>query len=626
MSGLDEVRAERIKKLNILKEQGIDSYVSEVSRTHTIADALGEYDALAASGEIITVVGRVMVVRGQGAIMFVVLKDATGTIQAVFKEDSIEAKLFNLFKDTVDGGDFIAVTGTLFTTQRGERSVLVESWRMVTKSLLPLPDKYHGLQDEDERLRKRYLDLLTRDELRELFTRKAKFWDVTRTFMKEQGFLEVETPTLELTTGGAEARPFATHHNDYDLDVFLRISVGEMWQKRLLAGGFEKTFEIGRVYRNEGSSLNHLQEFTNLEFYQAFADYEDGMKLVENLYRTIAQEVYGTTKFTRGDYTFDLHDEWVHLDYAEEVKRQTGIDIEAATEEEIVAKLRELGISYEGNNKERLIDTLWKYCRKHIAGPAFLINHPKLVSPLAKAVPGKPNATQRFQPIIAGTEVGNGYSELNDPLEQRARFELQQALIERGDAEAMMPDYEFVEMLEHGMPPACGFGFGERLFTILEGRPIRDVQLFPLVKPKSEIKNTKDKEVAVIVVDRNLLSHDWQVMNTVAHTAASFAARLGRKLFFTDEAKTRDGYSVLMNIQYPIIIKQSPNLGGLLENIPPTCQAFPFTREMLDTSNDKIVLEKTRDIDFSDLAILGVLLFGPKSVVDEFTKDIPLYS
>lgn len=484
MSGLDEIRAERIKKLNILKQKGIESYVSKVTRTHTISEVLANFEVLSERREIVSIVGRVMIVRGQGAIMFVVLKDATGTVQAVFKEDSIEAELFTLFKDTVDGGDFITVTGTLFTTQRGERSVLVESWSMVTKSLLPLPDKYHGLQDDDERLRKRYLDLLVRDEQRELFVRKAKFWDVARTFMKEQGFLEVETPTLELTTGGAEARPFATYHSDYDLDVFLRISVGELWQKRLLAGGFEKTFEIGRVYRNEGSSPNHLQEFTNLEFYQAFADYEDGMKLVENLYRTIAQDVYGTTKFTRGEYTFDLHDEWVRLDYSEEVKRQTDIDIKTATEDEITTKLRALGVSYEGSNNERLIDTLWKYCRKHIAGPAFLINHPMIVSPLAKTVPGKPNATQRFQPIIAGTEVGNGYSELNDPLEQRSRFEVQQGLIDRGDAEAMMPDYEFVEMLEHGMPPACGFGFGERLFTILENRPIRDVQLFPLVKPK----------------------------------------------------------------------------------------------------------------------------------------------
>ncbi len=484
MSGLDDVRAERLKKLQILRDKEINPYPSEVERTHQIAEALSQFAVLEAEKTIISIVGRVMVVRGQGAIMFVVLQDGTGKLQAVFKEDAIAAEEFQLFKDVVDGGDFIEVTGQLFVTQRGENSLLVEAWKMVSKSLLPLPDKYHGLQNEEERFRKRYLDLLGRDELREMFKRKEKFWDVVRTFMKEQGFMEVETPTLEVTTGGAEARPFSTHHNDFDIDVFLRISVGELWQKRLLAAGFEKIFEIGRVYRNEGTSPNHLQEFTNMEFYQAFANYEDGMRLVENLYRTIAQDVYGTTTFTRGEHTFNLHDEWTRIDYQSEVLKQTGIDLSATTEDEIKAKLTELGVRYEGENFERLTDTLWKYCRKNIAGPAFLINHPKLVSPLAKEVAGKAEATQRFQPLIAGTEVGNGYSELNDPLEQRARFDLQQSLIERGDAEAMMPDDEFVEMLEHGMPPACGFGFGERLFSILEDKPIRETQLFPLMKAR----------------------------------------------------------------------------------------------------------------------------------------------
>lgn len=221
-----------------------------------------------------------------------------------------------------------------------------------------------------------------------------------------------------------------------------------------------------------------------MEFYQAFADYEDGMKLVKELYRAIANEVYGTTKFTRGEYTFDFADDWVKIDYVEEVKKQTGVDIMSASETELKEKLNELKVKYDGDNKERLIDSLWKYCRKNIAGPAFLINHPKIVSPLAKAVVGNEAVTQRFQPIIAGTEVGNGFSELNDPIDQKQRFDEQQALIDRGDDEAMMPDYEFVEMLEHGMPPACGFGFGERLFAILENRPIRETQLFPLMKPK----------------------------------------------------------------------------------------------------------------------------------------------
>jgi lysyl-tRNA synthetase class 2 len=346
-----------------------------------------------------------------------------------------------------------------------------------------LPEKWHGLTDVDERFRKRYLDFLMNDEARDLIIKKAKFWDATREFMKNNGFLEVETPTLEVTTGGAEATPFKTHHNDYDLDVYLRISVGELWQKRLMSGGFSKTFEIGRVYRNEGTSPDHAQEFTNMEFYWSFADFNDGMKLVREMYIEIAQSVFGTTKFTSRGHTFDLSDEWKQIDYTEEIKNQTNIDLNTASDNEMMSKLDELKVKYDGKNRERLTDTLWKYCRKNISGPAFLVNHPALVAPLAKRISGTENV-QRFQPIIAGVEVGNGYSELNDPIDQKERFESQQKLIDGGDKEAMMPDHEFVEMLEYGMPPTCGFGFGERLFAILTDKPLRDLQTFPLMRPK----------------------------------------------------------------------------------------------------------------------------------------------
>lgn len=484
MSGLQEVRVERLKKLELLEARGIDPYPSKSKRTHTIEKALDSFQAIERGGSIITLAGRILIIRGQGAILFVDIQDGTGKIQAVLKGDTLKEESFSLFKLTIDNGDFIEVSGTVFVTNRGERSLLVEAWRILVKTLLPLPDKFHGLKDEEERYRKRYLDLLTRTELKELFRRKERFWETIRSFFKEHDFMEVETPTLELTTGGAEARPFRTHHNDFDIDVFLRISVGELWQKRLMSAGFDKTFEIGRTYRNEGTSPNHLQEFTNLEFYMAYADYEDGMRLVEELYRTIAMNVYGTTAFVRGEYKFDLGQPWARIDYSDEIKRQTGIDIDKARAEEIQKYLKECKVRYEGNNMERLTDTLWKYCRKNITGPTFLINHPKLVSPLAKSVPGKTNFTQRFQPIIAGTEVGNGYSELNNPIDQHARFAEQKELLALGDEEAMMEDKEFIEMLEHGMPPACGFGFGERLFAILENKPLRETQLFPLMRPK----------------------------------------------------------------------------------------------------------------------------------------------
>lgn len=483
MASFEELRDTRIAKLKKLQEAGLDPYPAKVHYDHTLAQVKESFK----DGKTVSLVGRIMAIRGQGAILFAVIYDGTERFQIVFKKDVLDEKLFSLFTDAVDIGDFISATGDLFTTQRGEQSVLVKDWVMATKAIAPLPDKWHGLQDTDERYRKRYLDLLMNTELRDLLIKKSKFWDVTRTFMKENGFLEVETPTLEVTTGGAEATPFKTHHNDYDLDVYLRISVGELWQKRLMAAGFPKTFEIGRVYRNEGSSPDHLQEFTNLEFYWAYANYKDGMELVEEMYQKIAKEVFGTTKFTTRGHTFDLADEWIHIDYIEEIKKQTGVDVTLASEKEMKEKLNELHVKYEGDNKERLTDTLWKYCRKNISGPAFLINHPELVAPLAKSIPGK-GVVQMFQPILAGSELGKGYSELNDPIDQENRFKEQQKLIEQGDTEAMMADHEFVEMLEHGMPPTCGYGFGDRLFAFLADKPLRELQTFPLMRPKEDNK------------------------------------------------------------------------------------------------------------------------------------------
>ncbi len=483
MASLEEIRQARLDKLGILKSNGIDPYPAKVPRDFPIDFLKKNFDAEVKTDSRVSIAGRVMAIRGQGAILFAVIFDGTDRIQAIIKKDALSEEVFNLFVDTVDIGDFISITGKPALSKTGEQSIMMDSWLMASKSLLPLPEKWHGITDADERYRKRYLDFLMNDELRDLVVKKAKFWDATREFMKNNGFLEVETPTLETTTGGAEATPFKTHHNDYDLAVYLRISIGELWQKRLMAGGFPKTFEIGRAYRNEGTSQEHSQEFTNMEFYWSFADYNDGMKLVREMYIEIAKEVFGKTEFTSRGFTFDLADEWTEIDYSEEIKRQTSIDINSATEKDMAQKLSVLGVKYEGENKERLIDTLWKYCRKNIKGPAFLVNHPTLVAPLAKSVPGM-KTVQMFQPIIAGSEVGRGYSELNDPIDQKNRFEEQQKLIDKGDTEAMMADMEFVEMLEHGMPPTCGFGFGERLFAILVDKPLRELQAFPLMRPK----------------------------------------------------------------------------------------------------------------------------------------------
>ncbi len=484
MASTAELRDERLKKKAILEEKGCNPYPAHTARTHPIDIFFDRFSLLEASKENVVLAGRIMSKRGQGGLAFADIFDGTGSMQLFLKSDEMPAEAYELWNETTDVGDFVEATGIAYTTKRGEKALFVSGWNMLAKSLLPLPEKWHGLTDEDERYRKRYLDILTNPELREMFEKKAKFWDVTRSFMKEHGFMEVETPTLEVTTGGAEANPFKTFHKDFALDVFMRISVGELWQKRLMAAGFPKTFEIGRVYRNEGSSPDHLQEFTNMEFYWAYADYELGMKLVTDLYRKVAEETFGTTKFTTRGHTFDLSDEWKKVDYVQEIENQTGINVLDATENEMKSKLDELDVKYTGTNKERLTDTLWKYCRKNIAGPAFLVRVPKLVSPLAKSCTDDPRVTERFQVLLSGSEVGNGFSELNDPVDQRARFELQQSMIDRGDDEAMMPEWEFVDMLEHGMPPTCGFGFGERFFAFLVDKPLRETQLFPLLKPR----------------------------------------------------------------------------------------------------------------------------------------------
>jgi lysyl-tRNA synthetase class 2 len=484
MSSIDEIRDIRIKKLELLKEKGVNPYPAESNRELTLKEAIDKFDSLEKSGEIKWISGRIMSIRGQGAIIFLTLNDGTAQFQGLLKKDSIDDEKINLFNEVADIGDFIEIQGNFFITKRGEKTMEVKDWRMLSKSLRPLPEKWHGLQDVEERFRKRYLDILMDEDVKNILLKKTKFWDTARNFMKEHGFLEVETPSLEVTTGGAEATPFKTFNEDSKLPLFLRISIGELWQKRLMAAGFNKTFEIGRAYRNEGTDANHLQEFTNLEFYWAYANYKDGMELVEKLYKKIALDVFGKTDFETRGHKFNLNDKWEKIDYRDTIKKETGIDVLNTTEEEVKDKLDNLKMIYDGTTMERLVDTLWKYCRRKISGPVFLTGHPKLVSPLSKSMEKDSKLTERFQIIIAGAEVGNGFSELNDPLDQAERFEMQQELLKAGDKEAMMPDMEFIEMLEYGMPPTCGFGFGELLFAFLVDKPIRETQLFPLMKPK----------------------------------------------------------------------------------------------------------------------------------------------
>lgn len=483
----DLIIQERIKKLNSLRKAGINPYPNKYEIKNYSNELHEKYKSLKAEQKTkdkVKLAGRLMTVRDMGKITFCTLQDSQGKIQIVLQEKETPEKIFDFFKKYLDAGDFIGVEGTIFRTKRGELSVLVKQTELLTKSILPLPEKFHGLKDEEERYRKRYLDILMNPEIKEMFIRKAKFWQSMRNFLINKGFLEVETPVLENSAGGASATPFTTHHNALDINVYLRISMGELWQKKLMVAGYEKTFEIGRQFRNEGMDAEHLQDYTQMEFYWGYANYEDGMKLVEELYKHIAKEVYGKTKFKINEHEFDLAKKWERIDYAETIKKYTKLDIFKAKDKDIEDKLKELKIEYEKKaGRSTLIDALWKYCRKKISGPAFLIGTPVDVSPLAKRDIKDPRKVERFQLILAGSEVGNGYSELNDPIDQETRFKEQQEMKDAGDAEAHSHDTEFVEALKYGMPPTCGFGVSERLFAFFEGKPIRETVIFPLMKP-----------------------------------------------------------------------------------------------------------------------------------------------
>ena len=476
---------ERRKKLDAIRAAGMDPYPARVPRSFDISHAIEHFDKLAASAKKVSLVGRIKSLRDQGKIVFVDIVDETGKMQLVVKGENL--KDLEFWRSVLDLGDFISATGLLFTTIRGEKSIEVTALRMAAKSLLPLPDNWAGLEDEDQRLRKRYLDLVATAELHELFRKKAVFWDTFRTALKKEGFLEVELPVMEILPGGAEAEPFKTHHNALDTDFYLRISL-ELPLKKLLVGGFDKVFEIGRIFRNEGIDREHLQDYTQLEFYWAYHDYNDVMALVEKLYKNVIKKTCGTLQTRYNGQMLDWSKAWPRIDYVDIFKKENGIDPLAATERELRDHAKKLGLDTKGHlGKGRLIDLVYKRTvRPKLIQPAFLIDPPVEVVPLAKRLEHDPRRVARMQPVAGGTELGTGYSELNDPLDQLARFEEQMKLREAGDTEAQRLDEDFVEALEYGMPPAGGFGVSERLFAVLMDRPIREIVFFPLMRPKKE--------------------------------------------------------------------------------------------------------------------------------------------
>jgi len=475
----EQVIEERKRKISELKAQGIPTYPSKFDKEKTTQECVKtKVDSK------VKTAGRLITKRDLGKIAFAKLRDGSGDIQIVLQEGETPDKTRTFFKKYIDEGDFVGIEGKVIKTKTGEISILVKEITLLSKSILPLPEKFHGLQDEEDKLRKRYLDIALNPEVKELFMKKAKFWQTIRSFMIEKGFLEVETPAIENSAGGAAATPFKTHHNALNIDVYMRISMGELWQKRLMVAGYDKTFEIGRQFRNEGMDMEHLQDYSQMEFYWAYASYEEGMKLVEELYKEITKNVLGTLKFKTHGYDVDLSKKWEKYDYQTLIKDKTGIDIYSDDDKKIKKKLTELKMEFDPKvGKWRLVDILWKYCRKNLAGPGFLVNQPVELAPLAKRNPKDPRVVEQFQVIIAGTEMGNGYSELNDPLDQEERFIEQMKGKEKGDTESMDHDKDFVEALKYGMPPTCGFGISERFFSYLVDKSARECVIFPLMKP-----------------------------------------------------------------------------------------------------------------------------------------------
>lgn len=484
---LEEIIKERRKKLALLKEKGIDPYPAHVPHTMTVAEAQKDFEKLAKAGKEVSLAGRLRSMRDQGKIAFADVEDGSGKMQVVLKDDTLTEPGRDLafWRSVLDIGDFVSVTGTLFQTKRGEKSVEARSLVMASKSLLPLPDKWEGIEDPELRLRKRYLDLIATPELRELFQKKTVFWEAIREFLKKESFMEVETPVLQTLPGGADAEPFKTHHHALDMDAYLRISL-ELSLKKLLVGGFDKVFEIGRVFRNEGIDREHLQDFTFMEFYWAYADYNDLMPFVERMFQEAIRKTCGGLVTAHHGQKIDWSGRWKKVDYVEAFKKEAGLDPLAASEKDLLKKAKELKLETEKYfGKGRLIDLIYKKTvRPKLMEPCFLVDPPAEVVPLAKRLASDPRRVARAQIVACGTELGNGYTELNDPMDQRARFEEQMKLRKAGDKEAQPLDEDFLEAMEYGMPPANGFGMSERVFAILMDKPVRECVFFPLMRPR----------------------------------------------------------------------------------------------------------------------------------------------
>jgi len=482
----EEVRLDKLKKLQDL---GLDAYPARIKRSHSIEDVLVHFDDLEKKGDHVHIAGRLKSKRGHGGSTFANLADGTGQMQIYLKKDEVGDKQFDLFNELIDIGDFIEASGTLFFTKKGQPTLLVREFKLAGKTLLPLPEKWHGLSDVEIRYRQRYLDLLANDEVKSIFKTRAAVVRYLREFFDRLGFLEVATPILQPLYGGASASPFKTHHNALNTDLYLRIAP-ELYLKRLIVGGLDKVYEVAKCFRNEGIDREHNPEFTQIEFYQAWSDYNDLMNLTEELFVYILDKIKGSLEIEYEGKKINFTPPFKRVSFRDLLLHEAEFDIEVYTDDEALAReAGSRGVKVEKNwGRGKILDEVYKeLVRPKLAGPLFLIDHPVELSPLAKKKPDDPRYVERFQLIIAGREICNAFSELNDPQDQEARFVEQEGLKAKGDSEAQRLDEDYITALKHGLPPTAGWGMGvDRLVAILTGsHNLKEVILFPTLKPKN---------------------------------------------------------------------------------------------------------------------------------------------
>jgi lysyl-tRNA synthetase, class II len=667
-SDVNTQRELRINRMNQLEVRGIDPFTPKSKRDYVLKDVVALFESndsrIGNIDDVVTLVGRIKSKRVGGKIGFASIEDESlpQGFQFIFKSDILGMEQadgvlsFADYKSLVDEGDYIQAKGYLDRSQSGEASLFVVHFTVITKSLRPLPEKMEHVNVES-----RYLDRVadfkhnTVDEndlsVRDIVRAKAKFWSIWRDEMQKEGFLEVETPIFEQTPGGAEARPFTTFYNELDQDMYLRISL-ELPLKKLIAGGFEKVFEIGRVFRNEGSSPQHLQEYTQIEWYNTYTDYMWAARFSKRVYQRIVREILGTdiqvdyykNQINWGDWCtpeiarekgWELVDNvsgWPLIKYYDAVRYFSNgeIDTEGKTAEELCEMGKKFDLDFTPElGMATLLDKLWKKARVNTRDPFFLILPPVELEPLAKRDPQNPHLTQRWQ-IVAGTaELGKAFSELNDPIDQFGRFEEQQKARDNGNDEAQFMDESYVKAMEYGMPPMSGFGASERIVSFLLSKHIKECVTFPHVRA-DEDKAGKSKKTMVahcVLLDTPEVPN-WSKLNAAAHLSASFASREGKKLIHIDSTRTTDGETIPMNIQHAIVMKSADDSNKLIEikrvaekeGLTVTC----FTKTMRESSNDEKVKANHEVKSVDEIGFLGVLVFGEKSKVEKLTEGFGL--